>query len=192
MERDYSYSSQVNRRLSAARFLIEAYSNHQAISSIASERQAYIDSILLQLYFACVSYCNELLFHHQRPALEDRGLNLADVFDGQKQNFMNMSEFNELQNLYSQKSSGLFELCRLFESLSSIGSKQEQEENRVRRDQLSYSSTSDVTKSIAATKINLFDMDQVKVDLADIKMIKNLLQELQDLIDRQREYLLEY
>jgi len=192
MGRDYSYSSQVNRRLMAAQFLITACDRHQTVSSVAAEKQAYIDSILLQLYFACVSYCNELLSHHQKPTLENQGLNLVDVFDDQKQNFINISQFNELRTVYRQRGGGLVELCGLFESLSSIGSKQEQEENRERREQASNSLVNDAVKSIPIATIDLLDTDHEKVDLTDIKVIKKLLQDLQDLIDRQREYLLEY
>ncbi len=192
MEKDYSYSSQVNRRLTATRFLITAYENHQSVSSTAAQKQAYIDSILLQLYFACVSYCNELLAHHQKSTLSDRDFRLVDVFDDTKKSFLDISQFNELRTLYDQESSGLTELCQLFENLGSIASKQEQEESRVRREQLSNTLSSDIAQNASAKKINLLDVGQVKVDLSDIKTIKKLLQELQELIDRQREYLLEY
>lgn len=192
MSRDYSYSSQVNRRLMATRFLITACDSHQTVSPVAAEKQAYIDSILLQLYFACVSYCNELLSHHQKPTLEDKGLNLVDVFDDQKQHFTDISQFNELRTLYRQKSSGLVELCRLFESLSAIGSKQEYEEDRVRRERLGNSPVNDATNYIPVATIDHIEAGQVKADLTDIKVIKKLLNDLQNLIDQQREYLLEY
>lgn len=195
MEKDYSYSSQVNRRLASTYFLISSYEQLPKKPLSRSENQAYIDSILLQLYFGCLSYCNELLTHHGKPILKPDSFNLTALFNEKK--YEGVSEFNELVALYNQKNSGLFQLCKAFEDLSSIGSKEEQEEDRKRRETQTTNANSSLESSVQ--KINLITIDTVNldtvtsgVDLSDVKVIKDLLINLQELIDRQREYLLEY
>ena len=212
MEKDYSYSSQVNRRLASTHFLITSYQQHQKKSLTRLEKQAYIDSILLQLYCGCHSYCNELLSHHRQSTLNSDSFNLTALFTEKK--YEGVSEFNELGVLYDQKNNGLFQLCKLFEDLVSVGSKEEQEKNR-KRDEIQIS-TIDSSLESSLQKINLVAIDVVNidvinidvvniddnidtliigssdVDLSDVEIIKTLLRTLQELIDRQREYLLEY
>lgn len=198
MEKDYSYSSQVNRRLASTHFLISSYEQHQKKSLTLSENQSYIDSILLQLYCGCHSYCNELLSHHGKTILKSDFFNLTALFN--EKNYEGVSEFNELGVLYGQKNSGLYELCNLFEDLISIGSKEEQEEKRKQREMQTTKANSSLESSVQKNNlvaIDVVNIDTVTiassgVDLSDVDIIKKLLRTLQELIDRQREYLLEY
>jgi hypothetical protein len=194
MEKDYSHSSQVNRRMASTYFLISCYEQHQTKALSRSEKQAYIDSILLQLHCACFSYCNELLSHHGKPTLTPGGFNLIDMLENKKHE--SVFELHELRLLYKQKKNGLFQLCKLFESLMSIGTKEEQEEKRKKAESQSYnadiSSQSSNNNIISLVAVDVLSDELSGLDLSDLKIIKNLLHTLQDLIDRQREYLLEY
>jgi hypothetical protein len=195
MEKDYSYSAQVNRRLASTYFLISSCEQPQNKSLSRSEKQAYVDSILLQLYCACVSYCNELLSHHSKPVLASDSFNLIDMLENKKHE--SVFELHELRLLYNQKECGLFQLCKLFKNMMSIGTKEEQEEKRKQRESQAYNAD---TSSPAAENNNIINMvvietfsdDSTGLDLSDLKAIKHLLRTLQELIDRQREYLLEY
>lgn len=198
MKKDYSYSAQVNRRLASTHFLISSYEQHPKKTLERSEQQAYVDSILLQLYCGFFSYCNELLSHHGKSILKSDSFKLSVFFDEKK--YQGVSEFNELGVLYDQRNSGLLQLCRSFEGLMSVGSKEEQEENRKQRERQAAMANSALETS--GHKVNLISIDVVNidtdaddssdVDLSDVKIIKNLLDTLHELIDRQREYLLEY
>lgn len=198
MEKDYSYSSQVNRRIASTHFLISSYEQLQNNLLAPSEKQAFIDSILLQLYCGCVSYCNELLSHHSKPTVNSNSFNLSAVFD--QKNYAGVSEFTELYWLYHQKKCGFFELCSLYENLTTIGSKEEQEKSRKQREQQAdiddASSNSSAQRiklvTIDAVTIDSINLDSAVIDISDITVIKDLLLIIQELIDRQREYLLEY
>ena len=198
MEKDYSYSSQVNRRIASTHFLISSYGQLQNNLLAPSEKQAFIDSILLQLYLGCVSYCNELLSHHSKPTVNSSSFNLSAVFD--QKTYAGVSEFTELNWLYHQKKCGFFELCSLYENLTTIGSKEEQEKNRKQREQQAdiddASSDSSAQRiklvTIDAVTIDSINLDSAAIDISDITVIKDLLLIIQELIDRQREYLLEY
>jgi hypothetical protein len=198
MEKDYSYSSQVNRRIASTHFLISSYAQLQNNLLAPSEKQAFIDSILLQLYCGCVSYCNELLSHHSKSTVNSSSFNLSAIFD--QKNYAGVSEFTELYWLFHQKKCGFFELCNLYENLTTLGSKEEQEKNRMRRklqkdieDASSKSSAQKINLvTIDAVNIDSIDLDLAATDISDIAVIKELLLIIQELIDRQREYLLEY
>jgi hypothetical protein len=198
MEKDYSYSSQVNRRIASAHFLISSYAQLQNNLLAPSEKQAFIDSILLQLYCGCVSYCNELLSHHSKSTVNTSSFNLSAVFDQKK--YAGISEFTELYWLFHQKKCGFFELCSLYENLTTLGSKEEQEKSRMRRklqedieDASSKSSAQRINLvTIDAVNIDSIDLDSAVIDISDIAVVKELLRIIQELIDRQREYLLEY
>jgi hypothetical protein len=198
MEKDYSYSSQVNRRIASAHFLISSYAQLQNNLLAPSEKQAFIDSILLQLYCGCVSYCNELLSHHSKSTVNTSSFNLSAVFDQKK--YAGISEFTELYWLFHQKKCGFFELCSLYENLTTLGSKEEQEKSRMRRklqedieDASSKSSAQRINLvTIDAVNIDSIDLDSGVIDISDIAVVKELLRIIQELIDRQREYLLEY
>jgi hypothetical protein len=198
MEKDYSYSSQVNRRIASAHFLISSYAQLQNNLLAPSEKQAFIDSILLQLYCGCVSYCNELLSHHSKSTVNSSSFNLSAVFDQKK--YAGISEFTELYWLFHQKKCGFFELCSLYENLTTLGSKEEQEKSRMRRklqedieDASSKSSAQRINLvTIDAVNIDSIDLDSAVIDISDIAVVKELLRIIQELIDRQREYLLEY
>ncbi|MFT7491540.1 MAG: hypothetical protein ACI80S_001131, partial [Pseudohongiellaceae bacterium] len=194
----YSYSSQVNRRIASAHFLISSYAQLQNNLLAPSEKQAFIDSILLQLYCGCVSYCNELLSHHSKSTVNSSSFNLSAVFDQKK--YAGISEFTELYWLFHQKKCGFFELCSLYENLTTLGSKEEQEKSRMRRklqedieDASSKSSAQRINLvTIDAVNIDSIDLDSGVIDISDIAVVKELLRIIQELIDRQREYLLEY
>ncbi len=198
MEKDYSYSSQVNRRIASAHFLISSYAQLQNNLLAPSEKQAFIDSILLQLYCGCVSYCNELLSHHSKSTVNTSSFNLSSVFDQKK--YAGISEFTELYWLFHQKKCGFFELCSLYENLTTLGSKEEQEKSRMRRklqedieDASPKSSAQRINLvTIDAVNIDSIDLDSAVIDISDIAVVKELLRIIQELIDRQREYLLEY
>jgi hypothetical protein len=198
MEKDYSYSSQVNRRIASTHFLISSYGQLQNNLLAPSEKQAFIDSILLQLYCGCVSYCNELLSHHSKSTVNSSSFNLSAVFDQKK--YAGISEFTELYWLFHQKKCGFFELCSLYENLTTLGSKEEQEKSRMRRklqedieDASSKSSAQRINLvTIDAVNIDSIDLDSGVIDISDIAVVKELLRIIQELIDRQREYLLEY
>ena len=198
MEKDYSYSSQVNRRIASTHFLIASYTQLNSHSLAPSEKQALIDSILVQLYCACVSYCNELLSHHSQPVESSRSFNLSAIFEQKK--YAGVSEFTELYWLFHQKSCGLFELCSLYENLTTIGSPAEREKNREQRERQAEIEAEALNPSdqriklvtIDAVNISPLEADATPTDLSDIAVIKDLLRIIQELIDRQREYLLEY
>jgi hypothetical protein len=88
----------------------------------------------------------------------------------------------------------------LYENLTTIGSTEEQEKNRKQREQ--QADIDDASSDFSAQRIKLVTIDAVTidsinldsavVDISDIAVIKDLLLIIQELIDRQREYLLEY
>lgn len=198
MEKDYSYSSQVNRRMASTHFLISSYEQLQDQSLAPLEKQAFLDSILLQLYCSCVSYCNELLGHCNDPTVAPRISSMNAVFE--HKNYAGMSEFTELYWLFQKKKCGLFELCNFYETLTNIGSEEEQESNRKQRER--QDEIDEAASNLPDQRINLVTIDVITVDsqdidsemtdLTDITVIKDLLLTLQELIDRQREYWLEY
>jgi hypothetical protein len=175
---------------------MSSYETQQHKPLASSEKQALIDSILLQLYCACVSYCNELLSHHGKPALKSDCFNLINLLNDKE--YEGVSELYELRLLYTQKQCGLSKLCSLFEDLMAIGSKEEQEGDQKRpKTQASnadYYSASSMERNnlIDIVTIDSLSVDSPDLDLSDIDAIKHLVITLQELIDRQREYLLEY
>lgn len=216
IKKDYSYLSQVNRRLTSARFFLSTYEEAKKASLSPIEKQAYIDSVLLQLYFGCLSYCNELLSHRQKQDTATDIVELAAVFDGGS--YADVPDFNELRKLYKQRDTGLFQLCKFYKGLGIIGSKEEQERNRQHQDvtPINTSMSSDSSSSVSAIQnsadsdfpvkqtstivtliasditVSATSADEPEIDLSDVGAIKNLLAIIQELIDRQREYLVEY
>jgi hypothetical protein len=88
----------------------------------------------------------------------------------------------------------------LYENLTTIGSEEEQEKNRMQRKL--QKDIEDASSKSTAQRINLvtidtvtidsIELDSAAIDISDIAVIKDLLLIIQELIDRQREYLLEY
>ncbi len=169
---DESYFQQVNRRLAAAGFLLSAYDN---FSSTAIEKQACLDSALLQIYCAVFNYCNELLENYRKPALYDNNFNLHQIFSEDLKTFENVYEFAEIKDWATTEGSYLHALCQLPSALLSISQNKPEAETAVKQQNI-------------ITVVS----DKQEISLDTPKKVTNLLEQLQSLIDRQRACQVEY
>ncbi len=172
ISQDESYFRQVNRRLAAARFLLSGCDD---ISLTEIERQAYLESALLQIYCAVFNYCNELLENYRKPVLDKNSFNLHQLFSEELAFFDNVYEFSEIKAWAKARGSYLNALCQLSNNLLSINLPTQASEVAVKQQNI-----------IAVVS------DNIEANLDTPKKVTELLDQFNSLIDRQRECQIEY
>jgi hypothetical protein len=116
LSKNNSHIALVNHRLNAARFFLSLKNNNEN-SLTPSQKKASLENALLQLYFALYHYLNELLSYYHKSNITSASLSLEHLLIDKEQLFLSVSEFNELQQWYYQRGSLLKILTQLPTSL---------------------------------------------------------------------------
>lgn len=175
-----TYFQRVNRRLASARFYLRLASDQQATALVSDlQVKACIEAALLQLYYVSLNYLNELLECYRLPLLPANANDLAQLVGQQSHLFNDVHEFSELRRLLLAEGMQLASLCDLPAVLLTIDDeKPEQIEDKT--------NDASVVTSIPLRAVTLEE------DLLTLSMANQLLEELQSLIERQRQNQVEF
>jgi hypothetical protein len=181
---DESYFHLVNRRLTAARFQL-SLAQDENTSITAAQKQSCIESALLQIYFALVNYLNELLSQHNQPCIENSVLDLGELLGDEHFRSYAIHDLDEIRILLDSKSSMLYYLTQLPSQLIALNNKDEAKLAHTKHAQVDKHQTDSV--NLIAVSV-----EDEEMPLLSLSMAEKILQELQVLIDRQRESQIEY
>lgn len=160
----------VNKRLAMARRLLTA---GISVNDNALIQEAFIDAVLLQVYFALLHYMNELREHYRQDVLPTNDFSLMEIIMAGKQT---ISELTECQLLVANTKSWLSLVIRYPEAML---------QGRVKIKN---------TQPSVSLLINVVPEDNEAEELLsiDVKTVDWVLRECIEFIQRQREHLMEY
>ena len=170
------FSRQVNRHLAAAHFFL-SQASQQVDTLNPMQLQACIESILFQAQLCLRIYLDELLSYYQKPVLTIQIQQLGELFENESAEFSGISEFSELKQWLLQKDKPWRELCDYPRQLLNT----EDLINKKRKPERSSTEPDVGVEIIAVTQ------EDELLDFLEMQTVRLLVNELQQLIDRQRE-----
>lgn len=185
---DNGHSRLVNRRLAAAHFYLSLEKNADIVKT-ESQKQSCVDTALMQIYFAMLSYLNELLDYHKQMGSVS-SYNLGEVLQDKGGLFNTVYEFDELKQWMKKERSELALLTQLPIDLLDISEHNPPEEVESSHQNRKFTSHG-TGHGVGLQLIAVTDKTE-KPSLFSNKCVKQLLSKLQQLIERQREHQIEY
>jgi uncharacterized protein (UPF0332 family) len=170
------HSQYVNKRLSSARQLLLSADAHP---SNAVYLEACIDSALLQTYYAIFHYVNELLESYQRPLIDSSVHGLSSVIEHES---VHIPELREWRALLEKSNSYVYVVMNHPSFMLAIASK---------ADDLSQGSKpASSGENASLIQVTSLEVDDEVLMLTE-KNVKWVIDECCQLIQRQREHLIE-
>lgn len=170
----------VDRRLSVARQILSGIADEQASGMEAILNEASMENALLQAYFAVRHYINELLESYQYKSPNFDQWQLTESFFQEHQSVSELAEFN---SLIKQPNSWLDFIVqhpeRMLHQANQSASNSPQSKAQPPKTQ---------PQDMIATSLSVVDSD----DKLTLQKAKWAIQQFSDLVQRQREHLLEY
>lgn len=202
---DESFARQVDRRLASANILLLFIDNKTDIKPI--EKNAIIESSLLQYYLGVFSYLNEILNNHNKQSLEFSNFNLLDLLNSNNTSLSSINEFYHLKEWSKKHGEVLTALAKLPLMLSSIVDKNQSKSKSHNKDSIvdkntylkqssSHTNANELGSELHLISVNNIDTSEIKkngdIDLFDRVNLCQCIQSFQTFIESQRDLQVEY